>query len=159
MRSAVFTNYINVVFTGVATLAESRTVFTHSAVRTDICTIAAHTAVRAEGDTFSTGRHTVGTEANTVSADRFTILAHLYTFAAVSAQFAHQVCVFFANVAAGAKFHATIKAIRAVVIRAESSTFGTRLTVVAPHLYTFETYVAIFAREFAAVTEDALVAL
>ena len=67
--------------------------------------------------------------------------------------------MFFANVAAGAKFHAAIKAIRAVVIRAESSTFGTSLTVVAPHLYTFETYVAIFAREFAAVTEDALVAL
>ena len=67
--------------------------------------------------------------------------------------------MFFANVAAGAKIHATIIAIRAVVIRAESSTFGTRLTVVAPLLYTFETYVAIFAREFAAVTEDALVAL
>lgn len=159
MRSAVLANYINVVFTGIATLAESRTVFTHSAVRTDICTIAAHTAVRAEGDTFSTGRHTVGTEANTVSADRFTILAYLYAVTAMSAQFAHQVCAVFANVAAGAKFHVTIIAIRAVVIRAESSTFGTRLTLEAPHLYTFETYVAIFAREFAAVTPEAIVAL
>lgn len=159
MRSAFLANYINVVFTGVATLAESRTVFTHSAVRTDICTIAAHTAVRTEGDTFSAGRHTVGTETNTVRADRFTKLAYLYAFTAISAQFAHQVCVVFANVASGTKFNATIIAIRAAVIRAESSTFGTRLTVVAPLLYTFETYVAIFAREFAAVTPEAIVAL
>ena len=55
MRSAVLANYINVVFTGVATLAESRTAFTQSAVRTDISTLAAYS--------------TVGTKSCTLAAD------------------------------------------------------------------------------------------
>ena len=116
MRSAVFTNYINVVFTGVATLAESRTVFTHSAVRTDICTIAAHTAVGAKGCTLAADCITVRAQAHTVAANSFANLTYVYTVAAVSAQFACQFSVIFANVATGTKINTTLIAIRAVIV-------------------------------------------
>ena len=148
MRSAVLANYINVVFTGVATLAESRTVFTQSAVRTDICTIAAHTAVGAKGGTLAADCITVRAQAHTVAANNFANLTYVYTVAAVSAQFACQFCVIFANVATGTKINTALIAIRAVIVRAEDGTFGTSLTVVAPLIYASDTYVAIFASPF-----------